>query len=178
MLNSSSLVEPNCAKPKQIMPLPSTQTRGVRYRFGDGCQNATQDLMRTRGTPGHRHIDRDDIGHATATGVALAEDAARAPAVADRNDQFRVRGRIVGASQCQLHILCDRSRNQQQVCVARAGYESDTQPFNVVKRIIEGMDFQLATIAGPGVNGSNTQRTAKYFKNARLQLVGNTQRVV
>src|SRR5882724_10317597 len=167
MLSASCLVEPNRAKPKQIMPLPNTQditrqhglgsltapqTRGVRYRFGNGCQNATQDLMRTRGTPGHRHIDRDDIGHATATGVALAEDAARAPAVADRNDQFRVRGRIVGAPQCELHILCDRSRNQQQVCVARTGYESDTKPLYIVKRIMECMDLQLATVTGPGVN--------------------------
>ena len=62
--------------------------------------------------------------------------------------------------------------------MARTCDEADTQPFNVVKRIVESMDLQLAPVTGPGVDGSNAQRTAKHLENARLQLVGNTERVV
>jgi len=60
----------------------------------------------------------------------------------------------------------------------RTGYEPDTQPFDIIVWIAERMDLQLAAVAGPGVNGPNTERTAEYFQNARLQSVNNTQRVV
>src|SRR5208282_2813703 len=91
----------------------AARTRGFTQRLGDGRQNAAQDLTRVRWTPGHRDIDRDYIGYATATGVALAIDATRATAVADCNDEFRVRGRIVSAPQRHLHIFGNGSRNQQ-----------------------------------------------------------------
>ena len=49
----------------------------------------------------------------------------------------------------------------------------DAQSFDIVERIIERMDLQLATVAGPRVDGSNTQRAPEYIENARLQRVGH-----
>ena len=119
--------------------------------------------MRTRRTPGYRHIDRDHIGHAAATGVALTEDSTRATAVADRNDELRVWRGIVGAPQRHLHIFGNGSRNQQQICVPRTCYKPDTLAFDIVEWIIERVDLQLAAVAGSGINGSNAQRAAEYF---------------
>ena len=47
-------------------------------------------------TAGHRHIDRDHVGHAPAARIALAEDAAGAAAVAHRHHQLGLGGGIVG----------------------------------------------------------------------------------
>src|SRR6266853_663890 len=121
-------------------------TRDFRDCLGDSRQNTTQDLTRTWWTSGYRHIDRDHIGHAAATGVALAEDAARATAVADSNDKLRVRGRIVGAPQRHLHISRNRSRDQQEIRVPRTCYKSDAEPLDIVKWIVKRMDLQLAAV--------------------------------
>jgi hypothetical protein len=56
--------------------------------------------------------------------------------------------------------------------------KSDTQSFDIVEWITERVDLQLAAVTGAGVNGPNTESSAQYFENARLQRVGNTQRVV
>src|SRR6202162_3681406 len=104
----------------------ASNTRGFRYYLGDRRQNTTEDPLRTRRTPGYRHIDRDHIGHAAATGVALTEDSTRATAVADGNDELRVRRGIVSAPQRHLHIFGNGSRNQQQICVPRTCYKPDT----------------------------------------------------
>ena len=69
--------------------------------------------MGTRRAAGYRYIDRDHIGHATASGVALAEDSTRATAIADRNDELRVRRGIIGAAQRRLHASSNGSRDQQ-----------------------------------------------------------------
>jgi hypothetical protein len=60
----------------------------------------------------------------------------------------------------------------------RTCYKSYTQPFDIIEWITERVDLQLAAVTGPSVNGPNTECTAEYFENARLQRVGNTQRVV
>ena len=49
-----------------------------------------EDPRRARRTTGHRDIDRDDVRDAPATGVALAEDAAGAAAVADGHHELRI----------------------------------------------------------------------------------------
>ena len=67
--------------------------------------------------------------------------------------------------------------NSKSACRGLAT-KPNAQAFDIVERIIERMDLQLATVARPGVNGSNAQRPAENFKNARLQGVNNTQCLV
>ncbi len=59
-----------------------------------------------------------------------------------------------------------------------ASYKSDTQPLDIVERVIERVDLQLTTVTGPRVNGPNTQRPTEDLENARVQRVGDTQCIV
>ena len=97
-------------------------------------------------------VDRDDVGDAAEGGVALAEDAARAAAVAHRDDELRIGRRVVGPLQRDRHVLRDRAGHQQQVGVARARDELDAETFDVVVRIAEGVDLELAAVARAGVD--------------------------
>jgi hypothetical protein len=45
--------------------------------------------------------------------------------------------------------------------VARAGDELDAQAFEVVVGIVQGVDFQLAAVAGTGIDLANGQRLAE-----------------
>jgi len=140
--------------------------QGFRYRPGDRRQNATENLPGARWTSGYRYIDRNHRGDPTASSIGLAEYATGAPAVADRNDELRVRRCIVGAAQRHLHILGHRSCYHQQVCVPWTRDEPDTEPLDIVERIIERLNFQLAAVTRPGVYGSNTQRPTEDIENA------------
>ena len=103
-------------------------------------------------------------------GIALAEDSAGTTAVADGDHELRVRRGRVSTPKSHLHILGDGSRESKcKVGVPRTRDKPDAQAFDVVERIIERMDLQLATVTRPGVDGSNTQRAAENFENARLQ---------
>ena len=42
-----------------------------------------------------------------------------------------------------------------------AGDESDTETFEVVERIVQGMNLELAAIAGTGIDMPNAERTAQ-----------------
>jgi hypothetical protein len=69
----------------------------------------------------------------------------------------------------------DRSGDQKKIGVPRACDEPDTEPVEVVKWIVEGVDFQLAAIAGAGVDVTDAQRAAKYGTDVALQAVANAQ---
>ena len=56
------------------------------------------------GQPGTATSTGITLRHAAAARVALAEDAAGAAAVADRDDELRIGRRVVGALQRDLHV--------------------------------------------------------------------------
>jgi len=93
---------------------PLRTARGAGCRLGDGGQNPGEDSdadSASSRVPLHRpgpHWTRR-----TAAGVALAEDSTRATAIADRNDELRVRRGIIGAPQRRLHVSGNGSRDQQ-----------------------------------------------------------------
>jgi len=62
--------------------------------------------------------------------------------------------------------------------VPRAGYEPNSQTFEIVEWIAERMDFQLTTVAGTSVNGANAQGATQYRENALLQRRYDTQRFI
>src|SRR6185503_21323216 len=101
---------------------------------------------------GHSDVDGDDVRDAARARVVLAEDSARAPAIADGDHQLRIRSRLVGTTQRRLHVTRDRPGDQQQVRVPRARDEADAETLDVVHGIAQRMDFQLASIARPGVD--------------------------
>ena len=100
--------------------------------------------------------------------VALAEDAAGAAAVAHGDDELRVRRRVVGALQRDCHVLRHRAGHQQQVGVARARDEPDAESLDVVVRIAERVDLELAAVARAGVDLADRQRARPSVRRIRF----------
>ena len=134
------------------------------------------------GQPGTVTSTGSTLATAPQRGVALAEDAAGAAAVADRHHQPGFRRRLVGAPQRRLHVARDRAGHEQHVGMARAGDELDAQPFQVVVGIVQGVDLQLAAVARAGVHLADGQRLAQDVEDVlvdalhRLQFVAGRER--
>ena len=79
----------------------------------DGGEDALHDSSGGRGAAGDGDVDGDDVGDAAAAGVAFAEDAAGAAAVADGHHQLGVGCRGPGAAQGFFHVFRDRTGDQQ-----------------------------------------------------------------
>ncbi len=45
--------------------------------------------------------------------------------------------------------------------MARRRHEAEAEPLDVVERIVEGVDLQLAAVARPGIDFPNGERTAE-----------------
>lgn len=71
----------------------------------------------------------------------------RAATVANGNDDAWFGRRVVSAFDGGLHVLGDRTRDQQQVCMPRAGGELDANRFEVVVGVVERVDLEFASIA-------------------------------
>src|SRR5215469_16192363 len=76
----------------------------------DGSQDARENPFRGRRAAGHGHVHGNHVRHSAAAGPvgpeagsAFPEDASSAAAVADGDDELRIRGRIVDAPQRRLH---------------------------------------------------------------------------
>lgn len=69
----------------------------ARRRGRDCRENSLQYLHRAGRATGHDDIHRDHIGHPAAARIVLAEDSAGAAAIAERDDELRVRHRLEGA---------------------------------------------------------------------------------
>ncbi len=53
----------------------------------------------------------------------------------------------------------------------RTGYKPNAKAFDIVKRIIERVNLQLATVTRPGINRSNAEGTTEDIENPGLQRV-------
>src|SRR4029077_7431143 len=104
----------------------------------------------------------------SAARIALTEDSASASAVADRDDELRIRCRLVRAAQRHLHVLRDRAGNEQHVRMARARDEADAKALEVVERIVERMNLELTAIAGARVHLADAESPAQHGEEARL----------
>src|SRR6185295_6706392 len=121
--------------------------RGVR---GNRGEDALQQRPRRGRTAGNRDIDRYHAGDAAEAGVALAEDAATAAAVADGDDQLGLGRRVVGALERDRHVLRYRAGHQQHVGVARTRDKAYADTLEVVVRIGQRLDLELAAVARAG----------------------------
>ena len=93
--------------------------------------------------------------------VAAGEDAAVERAVADRDHPFRIGRRVVGALQRLAHVLGHRPGHHQHVGMARRGDEAQAEALEVVERVVERVDLQLAAVAGAGVDLADRQAAAE-----------------
>ena len=112
-------------------------------------------------------VDRDDRGHAAGDGIAAGENAAVEGAAAERHHPFGLGRRALGPLQRLAHVLRDRPGHQQHVGMARRGDEAQAEPLEIVERVAERMDFELAAVARAGIDLADRQAAAEARRAAR-----------
>ena len=73
--------------------------------------------------------------------------------------------------QQELELARHRPGHQQHVGMARAGDELDAQPLDVVVRVVERVDFQLAAIAGAGIDLPDGQGLAQNAQQIQMDVL-------
>jgi hypothetical protein len=82
-------------------------------------------------------------------------------AVADGHHPFRIGRGGIGALQRLAHVLRHRAGDQQHVGVARRGDEAQAEALEVVEGVVEGVDLELAAVAGAGIDLADRQAAAE-----------------
>jgi len=106
-------------------------------------------------------INGHDVSYAAGHSVAACKNSTVHGAGTDSDHPFRIGGRVIGAQQRLAHILGYGAGYHQHIGMAWRSNKAQAKALEIVKRIIERMDFQLATIAGTGIDLANGQRTTK-----------------
>ena len=76
-------------------------------------------------------------------------------AVTDRDDDFRRGRRFIGALERVGHVARHRAGHEQTIGMARRGDEMHAEAFDIVVRIIQRADLQLAAVARAGIHLTN-----------------------
>src|SRR5713101_626272 len=117
-----------------LAPLARADRREDALHDGDGSGRAA----------GNGDVHRDHVRDAAAARVALAENAARTAAVADRHHELRVGSGLPGALERGLHVARYRAGHQEHVRVPRARDELDAETLEIVVGAVHRVDLELA----------------------------------
>ena len=149
--------------------LGSRRRPGDPDHLVDQRDQPAQQVDRSRRTAADVQVDRDHLVDRADHRIAALEHAAAAAAIADRHHPFRIGRRRIGALQRDLHVAGHRAGDQQHVGMARRGREPQAEPLDVVDRIVERMDFELAAVARPGIDLPDGDRAAEQAPPARRE---------
>lgn len=117
------------------------------------CPEQPLDQIDRRGwTAGDLEIDRDESLDRAMAGIGITELAAIAGTGASGDHVFGSRCGAPGAAQRGLHVARDHTGDQQDIGMPWRGDEMQTEAFQIMVRVGEGMDLQLAGIAGADVD--------------------------
>ena len=100
-------------------------------------------------------VDRDDRRDAADTRVAAGKYAAVAAAVSDGHHPLGIWRGAIGSLQWFPHVAGHRPRDEEHVRMPGRGDKAEPEAFQVVVDVAEGMDLQLAAIAGAGIYLAN-----------------------
>ena len=103
--------------------------------------------LRTGWTSGDVNVDGHDVVDASKRGVVLAKDPATDAAGTNRNHDFRFWHSLVSLQKGQLHIPGDRPGDQEHIGVTRRCNKLNAEAFQVIDRIVQGNDFEFASVA-------------------------------
>src|SRR5205807_2511291 len=68
-------------------------------------------------------------------------------AIANSDNPFRIGSRGISAFQRFAHILRHRTRYQQNVRMSGRSDKAQPEPLKIVERVIQGVNFEFATVA-------------------------------
>lgn len=139
-------------------PAPGPRRPGLRLQQR---QQALQQLGRRRRAAGDQQVHWQRRADAALHRGAALEDAAVPRAVAGGDHPFR-RGRAgPGPVQRFAHVAGERAGDQQHVGVAGRGDEAQPEALQDVDHAGQGVDLQLAAVAGAGVHLPDRQAAAE-----------------
>ena len=80
----------------------------------------------------------------------------------------------IGALQRLAHILGHRSGHQQHVGVTRRGDKAQAKALEIVKGVVERVNFKLAAVAGAGIDLADGETAAERRRAARSRLAASS----
>lgn len=125
-----------------------------------------------RRTSRNEEIDRKDVGRSVENFRMIAKGAARDRTSAYRDDNFRVRHRLVGFLEGETHVLSHGAGNQKSIRMAWGRNELNPEPAEVVHDGIQNVNVRLASVASAGTDLSEFERASK----DPMGLIGQTLR--
>src|ERR1017187_874233 len=113
----------------------------------NGFGDSLNDEVGPRRASGNVDIDRHDLVEWTFNHRAAIEDVAACRTGADRDDHLRIRHLGVYRFESGACVMRDRARDAQDIGVARATFQADSQLLHVIARRKAGDQFDIATVA-------------------------------
>jgi hypothetical protein len=68
---------------------------------------------------------------------------------------------MIGALKRFAHVPCHWTSHHQDICVARRRDEVEAKTFQIVERVVEGVNLKLAAVAGAGIHLPNSEASSK-----------------
>ena len=103
--------------------------------------------LRPRWTPRNVNVHRHNLVDTSKRGVVLAEDASAYSAGTNRDHDSRFWHGLVGLQEGKLHIPGNWAGDQEHIGVTRRCNDVNAEAFKVVDRIVQGHDFEFASVA-------------------------------
>ena len=127
----------------------------MRAGFPDAFQKGEKARQKIPGpwrTAGNRQVDRNDGARGSDAGIALRKEASRSRAISYGHYPFRVGDGVIGAFERFAHVSGHGTGHEQHVRMAGGGDEPKAETLQVVKGILEGVEFELAAVAGARID--------------------------
>src|SRR4030095_16679584 len=106
-------------------------------------------------------VDGYDGRYPTDNRVAAGKNTTVQCAVPDCNDPFGIRRSVIRALKRLAHVPGDRPGHEQHVGMPRRRHEMQSETFQVIKGVVERVDFEFAPVARTGINLPNREAAAQ-----------------
>ena len=106
-------------------------------------------------------IDGDHVRNTPDHGIASGEEAAIDGAVANGDHPFWGWRRAIGTLQGLAHIFGHWAGDEKHIGVSRRGDKLEAKALKIVESIVQGVDFEFATVAGASVDLTNRKASSK-----------------
>ena len=118
-------------------------------------------------------VDGKHRGRAALASIAFCIKSAASGAVTDSDDPFGRRHGVVGPQKRLAHVLRHRAGHEQHVGMARRGDEAQSEAFEIVIRIAQGIELKFAGIARTRIDEPERQAAAQPTASLDVQFGGH-----
>ncbi len=149
-------------------PLRPSTPATLPHAFQEG-EKARQEGQRPGRTAGNRQIDRKDSTRGSDAGIAFRTEVARNGAISHRHHPFGIGNGLIGTLERFAHVPGHDTGHKQHVGMPGRGDETKAETLQVVKRILEGVELELAAVAGARVDESKGEASSEPLSRSLLE---------